>query len=186
MAPSTVSISTSPTKGRSLQASQAFKAGSVIATFDPLLLLPERAQITTVCAYCLKPGKPRGCTRCKASYYCDSKCQAAGWASLHSRECVALATQIPSSKKRRELPTTVRMLMQVLLHDETKAAVAKLAGHTAEMRAKREWKDYEMMAMAACAFSGKGTGEATVREAVDLLCKVCMRYLYLYVERCLC
>lgn len=35
-----------------------------------------------------------------------------------------------------------------------------------------EWRDVEMMAMAACAFSGKGTGEELVRRAVEMLCKV--------------
>lgn len=169
MAPLTIKKSS---KGRSLHATKAFTPGQIIATFDPLLLLPERAQVNTVCAFCLKPGKPRACTRCKSSYYCNAQCQAAGWATLHSRECVPLSTQIPSAKKRRELPTTVRALMQTLLSDEVKAKVADLEGHTAERRGRPGWKDLEMMAMAGAAFSGKGTSEMVVREVVDLLCKV--------------
>ena len=83
---------------------------------------------------------------------------------------------MPSSKRRRQIPTPVRALVQILLSEgsqnDLSAAVGGLEGHAAQRRGDAGWADLEMMAMGACAFSGKGTGEDVVRRAAEILCKV--------------
>jgi SET and MYND domain-containing protein len=65
-------------------------------------------------------------------------------------------------------------LIQALLCKEIGDGLKDLEGHVLEKKAAEgdEWKDIEMMAMAACAFSGKGTAEEDVRRAAEMLCKV--------------
>lgn len=171
----TMSIATRPhpTKGRALHATKPFKAGQVIATFTPLLLLPTLSHITSVCTYCLRASSPRPCSRCRAAYYCDARCQAAAWSAGHDRECAALVANVPQSKRRRQIPTPVRALIQILLAGQDLAAsVDGLEGHAAQRRKTKGWADLEMMAMGACAFSGSGSSEDVVRRAVDVICKV--------------
>ncbi|KAJ6445742.1 SET domain-containing protein [Purpureocillium lavendulum] len=87
----TTSTSTAANKGRGLYATAAFRPGAVIHVFaEPALLLPSLPHLALVCAHCLRPGTPRACTRCRAAYYCDAKCQADAWAAGHARECKAL------------------------------------------------------------------------------------------------
>lgn len=173
---SSISTRPHPTKGRALHATKPFKAGQVIAAFTPLLLLPTLSHLTTVCTYCLKASSPRPCSRCRAAYYCDARCQAAAWSAGHDKECAALVANVPSSKRRRQIPTPVRALVQILLSfasgNDLAAAVDGLEGHAAQRRKTEGWADLEMMAMGACAFSGRGTREDVVRRAVDILCKV--------------
>jgi len=173
---SSISTRPHPTKGRALHATKPFKAGQVIAAFTPLLLLPTLSHLTTVCTYCLKASSPRPCSRCRAAYYCDARCQAAAWSAGHDKECVALVANVPSSKRRRQIPTPVRALVQILLSsasgNDLAAAVDGLEGHASQRRKTEGWADLEMMAMGACAFSGRGTREDVVRRAVDILCKV--------------
>ena len=64
--------------------------------------------------------------------------------------------------------------MQVLLLEEVGVleAVGGLQGHVAAT-GSRERREAEMMAAGACVYSGKGTREADVRKAAELLYKVC-------------
>lgn len=175
---SPIEIRSHPSKGRALHATKPFPPGAVILPFTPLLLLPTVSSLTSVCSHCLRPGNPRLCSRCHAAAYCDSACQAAAWKTLHSRECKALTKTLADERRRRMLPTPTRALIQALLWREIADGLADLEGHVLEKKAEGdEWKDVEMMAMAACAFSGKGTGEQDVRRAAEMLCKVGLLYI---------
>lgn len=163
-----------PTKGRGLYATQSFSPGEVILPFTPLLLLPTVSYLNIVCSYCLRPGNPRACSRCHAASYCDATCQAAAWKAIHSRECKVLRQGIKDEDRRRRLPTPTRALIQAVLRKEIGDGLEGLEGHVLEKKAAEgdEWKDIEIMAMAACAFSGKGTAEDDIRKAAEMLCKV--------------
>ncbi|PNP59517.1 hypothetical protein THARTR1_01007 [Trichoderma harzianum] len=171
--PSPLEIRPHPSKGRGLYASKSFPPGAVISPFTPLLLLPTVSHLSSVCSFCLRPGNPRACSRCHAASYCDATCQAAAWKAVHSRECKALRQGIKDEGRRRQLPTPTRALIQALLCGEMGDGLKDLEGHVLEKKAEGdEWRDVEMMAMAACAFSGKGTAEELVRRAVEMLCKI--------------
>ncbi|RFU75609.1 set and mynd [Trichoderma arundinaceum] len=172
--PSPLQIRPHPTKGRGLYAAKSFCAGAVILPFTPLLLLPTVSYLASVCSYCLRPGDPRACSRCHAAYYCDATCQTAAWKAVHSRECKALRQGIKDESRRRQLPTPTKALIQALLCREIGDGLKDLEGHVLEKKAAEgdEWKDIEMMAMAACAFSGKGMAEEDVRRAAEMLCKI--------------
>ncbi|OAQ91726.1 SET domain-containing protein [Purpureocillium lilacinum] len=74
-----------------------------------------------------------------------------------------------------ELPTPARALVQALLREDLADALDGLEGHAARRREQSgaaEWREMEIMAMAACAFAGKPVNEKEVRRAVDLLCKI--------------
>ncbi|KAL7797764.1 SET domain-containing protein [Trichoderma afarasin] len=171
--PSPLEIRPHPSKGRGLYATKSFSPGAVISPFTPLLLLPTVSHLSGVCSYCLRPGNPRACSRCHAASYCDATCQAAAWKAVHSRECKPLRQGIKDEGRRRQLPTPTRALIQALLCGEIGDGLGDLEGHVLEKKAEGdEWRDVEMMAMAACAFSGKGTAEELVRRAVEMLCKI--------------
>lgn len=69
--------------------------------------------------------------------------------------------------------------MQVLLMDDGVAArMEGLEGHAKAWREGKSWADVEMMAMGACAYAGKGTAEADIRRACELMCKVCLKNGY--------
>ncbi|KAL6878610.1 SET domain-containing protein [Trichoderma novae-zelandiae] len=71
------------------------------------------------------------------------------------------------------LPTPTRALVQALLWREVGDRLAGLEGHVLEKKGDGDgWRDVEMMAMAACAFSGRGTAEEEVRRAAEMLCKI--------------
>ncbi|KAM0254768.1 hypothetical protein ACHAQJ_006425 [Trichoderma viride] len=163
-----------PTKGRGLYTTKSFSPGAVILPFTPLLLLPTVSYLTGVCSYCLRPGNPRACSRCHAASYCDATCQAAAWKAVHSRECKALRQTIQDEDRRRQLPTPTKALIQALLWKDIGDGLKDLEGHVLEKKAAEgdEWKDIEMMAMAACAFSCKGTAEEDIRRAAEMLCKI--------------
>jgi SET and MYND domain-containing protein len=162
-----VQVRQNTAKGRSLHATQSFAPGQVIASFTPLILLPSLSHLSSVCTYCLRPGNPRACTRCHAAFYCDAACQKADWTAVHGAECKPLQRAAP-----RQLPTPVRALLRVLVKDNVAAALETLEGHVAQRRDRQGWADLQMMAMGACGFAGKGTGEEQVRRALDILCKV--------------
>ncbi|UKZ73223.1 hypothetical protein TrVFT333_000865 [Trichoderma virens FT-333] len=171
--PSPLETRPHPSKGRGLYATKSFPPGAVIFPFTPLLLLPTVSCLSSVCSYCLRPGNPRACSRCHAASYCDAACQAAAWKAVHSRECKALRQGIKDEGRRRQLPTPTRALMQALLCGEIGDGLKDLEGHVLEKKAEGdEWRDIEIMAMAACAFSGKGTAEELVRRAAEMLCKI--------------
>lgn len=175
--PEGVEVKPHKSKGRALHTTKTVAAGDVIAVFTPLLLLPSLSHLTTVCSFCLRAGKPQPCSRCRAAYYCDARCQAAAWsAGGHNLECAALVHAVKSSKKRREIPTPVRALVKVLLshgqEDDLGKSMDSLEGHAAQRRREPGWADMEMMAMGGCAFAGRETTEASVRQAVEILCKV--------------
>ncbi|KAM0666617.1 hypothetical protein ACQRIU_004472 [Beauveria bassiana] len=176
VAPDGVAIQPHKTKGRALHTTKTVAAGDVIAVFTPLLLLPSLSHLTTVCSFCLRAGTPRPCSRCRAAYYCDARCQAAAWSGGHSLECAALVRAVKSSKKRREIPTPVRALVKVLLScgqpEDLSKSMDALEGHVAERRRESGWADMEMMAMGGCAFAGRETSEESVRQAVEILCKL--------------
>lgn len=81
---------------------------------------------------------------------------------------------IKGEDRRRRLPTPTRALIQAVLRKEIADGLEDLEGHVLEKKAAEddEWKDIEIMAMAACAFSGKGTAEEDIRKAAEMLCKV--------------
>lgn len=174
MSPSPLEIRPHPTKGRGLYATKSFSPGAVILPFTPLVLLPTVSYLASVCSYCFRPGNPRACSRCHAASYCDATCQAAAWKAVHARECKALRQGIKDESRRRMLPTPTKALMQALLCREIGDGLKDLEGLVLERKAAGgdEWKDIEMMAMAACAFSGLGTAEGDVRRAAEMLCKV--------------
>lgn len=162
-----------PTKHRALHATSAFKPSQIIHTFHPLILHPSLSHLTSVCTHCLRPGSPRACSRCHAAYYCDAACQKAAWTAVHSKECQPLRQRKLGSRTGADLPTPVRALVQTLLKQEIEDGVSLLDGHVDKRRNSKSWPDLEMMGMAACAFAGRDGGEADVRRAVELLCKVC-------------
>lgn len=175
--PDGVAVQTHKTKGRSLHTTKTVAAGEVLAVFTPLLLLPSVSHLTTVCSFCLRAGQPKPCSRCRAAYYCDARCQAAAWqAGGHNLECAALVRAVQSSKRRRGIPTPVRALVKVLLsrgqEQDLEKGMEKLEGHVAQRRRDAGWADMEMMAMAGCAFAGREADEEGTRQAVDVLCKV--------------
>ncbi|KAL7922705.1 SET domain-containing protein [Trichoderma austrokoningii] len=172
--PPPLQIRPHPTKGRGLYATKSFSPGQVILPFTPLILLPTVSYLAIVCSHCLRPGNPRACSRCHAASYCDATCQAAAWKAVHSRECKVLRQGIKDEDRRRRLPTPTRALIQAVLRKEIGDGLEDLEGHVLEKKAAEgdEWKDIEIMAMAACAFSGKGTAEEDIRKAAEMLCKI--------------
>lgn len=170
-----VNLSVRPhaSKGRALHTTKALKPGQIIATFSPTLLLTSSGHLKSICSYCFKRGEPRACKQCRVAYYCDAKCQVAAWQSVHKSECMLLTKSVSSVSKRREMPTPIRALIQILLNQGLDGGVLKdLEGHVSQRRGQPGWADWEMMAMAACAFAGLGTEEEVVSKAVSLLCKV--------------
>lgn len=165
-------------RGRSLHAATSFAAGQTILTVSPLLILPTLSHLESVCAHCLRAGDPRACTRCRSAYYCNAACQRAAWRSVHSKECPALKRVVAEREKegdaRGQLPTPVRLLMQVLLLEDQGLVVRKvgeLQGHVPAAGSK-ERRDVEMMAMGACVYAGKGSDAQAVLRAIELLCKI--------------
>lgn len=187
--PDGVAIQPHKTKGRALHTTKTVAAGDVLAVFTPLLLLPSLSHLASVCSFCLRAGTPRPCSRCRAAYYCDARCQAAAWsAGGHSLECAALVRAVPSSKKRRAIPTPVRALVRVLLSRDGKEAdlgtgMEALEGHVEQRRRAPGWADMEMMAMGGCAFAGQATSEENVRHAVEILCKVGSMLILKVIEK---
>ncbi|PNY24825.1 Histone-lysine N-methyltransferase SMYD3 [Tolypocladium capitatum] len=173
--PPTLQIRAHATKGRALHATQRFAPGATIHAFThPTLLLPSLTHLALVCSYCLRPGDPRACSRCRAAYYCDAACQGAAWRAVHARECKALRQRRLGGRPGAELPTPVRALLQALLVSEVGGVLHGLEGHARRRRADggAVWRDLEMMGMAGCAFAGRPAGEDEVRSAVELLCKI--------------
>lgn len=85
-----------------------------------------------------------------------------------------LRQAIKDEDRRSRLPTPTRALIQAVLRKEIADGLEALEGHVLEKKAAEgdEWKDIEIMALAACAFSGKGTAEDDVRKAAEMLCKI--------------
>ncbi|RDA83705.1 hypothetical protein CP532_1089 [Ophiocordyceps camponoti-leonardi (nom. inval.)] len=180
-------------KGRGLFAAQDFRPGQTVQVFDrPLLALPVTPLLDRLCSHCLRPGKPRGCSRCRAAFYCDAACQKAAWAAVHGRECKALRRLVDDgnseSKNRggddgdvpasRRLPTPVRALVQALVCPEVELGLGSLRARR-PASGDRGLADLLVMARAGCAFAGVeiGEGEADVvgsglMKAMDLLCKI--------------
>ncbi|CAH0001190.1 unnamed protein product [Clonostachys byssicola] len=165
-----VQVRPNPSKGRSLHATTSFPPGAVILAAQPLACLPTLSHLASRCSHCFELGTPRACTRCRSAYYCDAACQRAAWQSVHKLECKALQ-RVPA-ERRGQLPTPVRLLLQVLLVEGIRDGVESLEGHVAARRARPGWRDVELMAMAACSYAGKGVDEATVRKAAEQLCKI--------------
>lgn len=172
--------SSTSTKGRALISTKPIAPGSVILTLRPLILLPALSHLQSVCTYCLRPGEPRACTRCRSAFYCGASCQRDHWKSGHARECKALGKV--QAAGRGYLPTPVRLLMQVLLAKEggdgeggeggLREKMDGLEGHVEAWKSGKKWEDVEMMATAACAYAGVGTEGGQVRKATDWMCKV--------------
>lgn len=171
-----VEIRPHPSKGRSLNTTRNFAPGDVILVAQPLLCLPTLAHLDARCTHCFELGQPRACTRCHAAYYCNVTCQRAAWASVHKYECKALQRIAP--EKRASLPTPVRLLLQTLLIEKIEKGIDPLEGHITEKRVEPEWKDIELMAMAACSWAGKPTDNTTIKKAAELLCKVSNLFPY--------
>ncbi|ODA81928.1 hypothetical protein RJ55_00433 [Drechmeria coniospora] len=168
-----------PTKGRALYSTQSFVPGQTIRIFAcPVLLLPSTAHLSAVCSYCLRLGEPRACSGCQAVWYCGKACQAAAWKSTlstvgHARECSIFRKQRLAGRPSGNLPTPVRALLQMLLDDDVARVVDALEGHVVQRRGRNEeWKDLQLMAMAACAYAKGRAEEGELKRAVELLCKI--------------
>ncbi|KOS20559.1 Histone-lysine N-methyltransferase ASHR1 [Escovopsis weberi] len=161
-----------PRKGRALHAASRFQPGDVILALEPLLLLPSRFLLSSLCSHCFRPGEPRACSRCRAAYYCDPACQAAAWKAVHSAECRALRAGLPDETRRRALPTPVRALIQALVKPRVQDGLRDLVGHVHLRREGAEWENLQLMATGASAYSGKGTGPEAVQRACELLSKI--------------
>jgi hypothetical protein len=182
-------------RGRSLQATQDFAPGDLVAEFtSPLVALPDVAHQETTCSYCLSQApiplpdvpsnfKLRACTACRAVRYCSTQCQKSDWAFVHAKECKVLQ-QVRKGTGQDWLPTPVRALMQVLLraHEPdiqaaffTHTKTEGLQGNVADFRlvdGGEMWKGMELQALAAGAYAGLGQGRDKVEQACDILCRV--------------
>ncbi|PHH69239.1 hypothetical protein CDD82_7899 [Ophiocordyceps australis] len=158
-------------KGRALHATRGFLANEPLHAFDATVLVPTQSRLSLVCAYCLASSRPlHACTACRAAYYCDKTCQAAGWQSGHSLECKALR-----APRADLLPTAVRALVLLLLRERRQpcSAVQQLEGHVGARRSdETRWRDLSLMAAAACSFAAVDTHHAGLQHAVELLCKI--------------
>lgn len=172
---------TSSSKGRALVSARSLSPGATILTASPALILPSLSHMPSVCTYCLRPAAGgadplRACTRCRSARYCGPGCQRAHWQAAHSRECRPLAGIRDAGRAGGGLPTPVRLLLQILAGvggDDQAGALGGLEGHVDKWRADGpRWADIEMMAMAASAYAGKGTDEAQVKLACEIMCKV--------------
>jgi hypothetical protein len=166
-----VETTTSPVKGRSLTATTDLAPGTPILTLPPLLLLPAQPYLATLCTHCLGTNPPpRACTRCRSSYYCSPACQKANWSAIHAKECKPLGRI--KDQEKGNVPTPVRLLMQILLKDDVASKMEGLEGHEATWREREEWKDLEMMSLGAVTFAGRGESEDDVKKACEVMCKV--------------
>lgn len=169
--PPNIQITDNPVKARSLTSTATIAPGTPILTLPPLLLLPSQAYLPTICTHCLSTSPPpRACTRCRSSFYCSPACQKANWSAVHSKECKPLARV--SAQDKGNVPTPVRLLMQILLKDDVRERLSGLEGHEGVWRAREEWKDLEMMSLGAVTFAGKGEAEDDVKKACEIMCKV--------------
>jgi hypothetical protein len=185
-----------PSRGRALAAGRAFGPGDLIARFggssssssgSPTLTLPDSASQDVTCAYCLRTDRVvRVCTGCRTAAYCGLACQKADWSrgAHKAGECKAF------QRVRAErggggggggdddgvpmLPTAVRALMQVLLREDLRNAMADLDGHVAQFqsKARSEWQDMQLQAMAALHYLGRQATPSNLLQAMEILCKV--------------
>lgn len=190
----------SPTRGRSILASQVFSPGAVIAVFGhgegaPSIAIPDNPHLARTCHYCLatasdqdptatSPVRVRACTGCRTVYYCTPACQKADWALAHGRgECKAfrrVRAPDPASPQEEvdpnhiDLPTPVRALVQVLVRPEMQAAVAEMEGHVETVRRDPDmaWAGIELQARAALHYLGRETSKSNLAEAMEIVCKV--------------
>lgn len=177
----------SGTNGRCLIATQTYTPGSVIATFSsPILALPDGPGAKTTCNWCLRVGsqnasvKLKACTGCKATVYCDAKCQRAHWKAIHKAECKVF-NHLQKELGKDWLPTPVRATVQILLllkaeNDAVADAFEgkdKLEGNVEGFKTDAKvWQDFELMATAAAVYSGSLQNEQGLDAAKDVLCQV--------------
>ncbi|KAI0117352.1 hypothetical protein F4814DRAFT_415994 [Daldinia grandis] len=188
----------SPTRGRSILATQVFRPGAVIAVFGhdegaPSIAIPDNPRLAQTCHHCLAVASAHGpparlrlreCTGCRTVAYCTPTCQKADWALAHGRgECKAFRrVQAPdpadphaeTDPARRDLPTPVRALVQVLVRPDVQAAVAELQGHVEAARADPEltWAGIELQARAALHYLNREVSEGNLAEAMEIVCKL--------------
>ncbi|KAK7752438.1 hypothetical protein SLS62_005591 [Diatrype stigma] len=202
--PPTLTLSKGPsTRGRGLLASRAFAPGDLIATFDdPLVVIPDSAQLPMTCSWCLSspppsPSAPRvtvhACKGCQTAAYCSTACQRADWRGVHKGECKVLKRARAESGLHSglQLPTPVRALVRLLLllrrntaeegtppaEAQAQAAIDELQGHVAAFRGSgsggsQRWRDMELQALGALHYMGMETVPSSVAGAVELLCKM--------------
>lgn len=190
----------SPTRGRSVLASQTFSPGAVIAVFAhgegaPSIAIPDNSHLARTCHYCLaissdqnpiatSPVHVRACTGCRTVYYCTPACQKADWAFAHGRgECKAFRRiRTPDSASSQEgtnpnlmvLPTPVRALVQVLVRPEMQAAFAEMESHLEAVRTDPDmaWAGIEFQARATLHYLNRKVDESNLAEAMEIVCKV--------------
>ena len=131
--PPGTSISSSPTRGRTLKTTRAFPAGSLIATFNnPLLALPDGPSMRTTCNFCLRTASPEtpkmlACTACKSVFYCSKNCQRLHWKSgVHKAECsmfdrVKIASKFYNKSDDDCLPPLLQAFMEFYAFTEAQA-----------------------------------------------------------------
>ncbi|KAF3056002.1 SET domain and MYND-type zinc finger protein 6 [Daldinia childiae] len=191
----------SPSRGRSILASQFFSPGAVIAVFThgegaPSIAIPDNPHLARTCHYCLaiasdqdlryiSPVRVRACTGCRTVYYCTPACQKADWALAHGRgECKAFRrvrapdpaeSQEETNPDHKVLPTPVRALVQVLVRPEMQAAVVDMEGHVETVRTTDPdvaWAGIELQARAALHYLNREMSKSNLAEAMEIVCKL--------------
>ncbi|KAK4211416.1 hypothetical protein QBC37DRAFT_320356 [Rhypophila decipiens] len=184
--PGTSIVQSTTGRGRCLQATRRFPAGSLIGIFNnPLLALPDGPSMRTTCNYCLRVGNGhitmKACTGCKATVYCNAACQRAHWKSgVHKAEC-KMFSRIRETTGKEWLPTPVRAVAQILILLQTGDPTMTKAFSSTEglegnvegfKRNKEVWADYELQAMAAVVYGGLLQSEEMMHKAKEILCKI--------------
>ncbi|KAI3951624.1 hypothetical protein MKW92_051564 [Papaver armeniacum] len=111
LAPTGLSVSTTPEKGRCLISTRNFSPGEVIITQEPYVCVPNNSS-ESKCDGCFKSVNLKKCSACQVPWYCGSTCQKSEW-KLHRIECQALARL--SKERRKSLTPSLRLMVRLYL-----------------------------------------------------------------------
>ncbi|KAI3834983.1 hypothetical protein MKX03_007276 [Papaver bracteatum] len=111
LAPTGLSVSTTPEKGRCLNTTRNFSPGEVIITEEPYVCVPNNSS-ESKCDGCFKSVNLKKCSACQVPWYCGSTCQKSEW-KLHRLECQALAGL--NKERRKSLTPSLRLMVRLYL-----------------------------------------------------------------------